>query len=49
MESGRVAQVGGGAQMSGVVKSVGKLGFPFKTPDPFLFCVYHKVRCVVQG
>ena len=18
------------------------LGFPFKTPDPFLFCVYHK-------
>jgi len=24
------------------VKSVGPLGFPFKTPDPFLFCVYHK-------
>jgi len=24
------------------VKSVGALGFPFKTSDPFLFCVYHK-------
>ncbi len=24
-----------------VVKSVEKLGFPFKTPDPFLFAVYH--------
>ena len=24
------------------VKSVGALGFPFKTQDPFLFCVYHK-------
>ena len=24
------------------VKSVGPLGFPFKTQDPFLFCVYHK-------
>eukprot|EP00281_Chroomonas_sp_CCMP1168_P032647 CAMPEP_0206246802 /NCGR_PEP_ID=MMETSP0047_2-20121206/19464_1 /ASSEMBLY_ACC=CAM_ASM_000192 /TAXON_ID=195065 /ORGANISM="Chroomonas mesostigmatica_cf, Strain CCMP1168" /LENGTH=330 /DNA_ID=CAMNT_0053672271 /DNA_START=101 /DNA_END=1093 /DNA_ORIENTATION=- len=24
------------------VKSVGPLGFPYKTPDPFLFCVYHK-------
>lgn len=24
------------------IKSIGKLGFPFKTPDPFLFCVYHR-------
>ena len=23
------------------VKSVGALTFPFPTPDPFLFCVYH--------
>ena len=27
--------------MSSVVKSVEKLGFPFKTLDPFLFAVYH--------
>ena len=25
-----------------VISCVEKLGFPFKTPDPFLFCVYHK-------
>ena len=25
-----------------VVKSLGALGFPFKTQDPFLFCVYHR-------
>ena len=24
-----------------VVKSIAQLGFPFKTPDPFLFAVYH--------
>jgi hypothetical protein len=24
-----------------VVKSVEPTGFPFKTPDPFLFCAYH--------
>jgi redox-sensitive bicupin YhaK (pirin superfamily) len=24
-----------------LVKSVGPLGFPWKTPDPFLFCVHH--------
>eukprot|EP00960_Hanusia_phi_P067901 766725-Hanusia_phi.AAC.8 len=29
--------------MSSAIKSVSALGFPFKTPDPFLFCVYHKV------
>lgn len=27
---------------SKVVKSVSSLGFPFKTPDPWLFAVYHK-------
>ena len=27
--------------MSSVVKSMSQLGFPFKTPDPFLFAVYH--------
>jgi quercetin 2,3-dioxygenase len=26
---------------STVIKRVGSLGFPFQTPDPFLFCVYH--------
>jgi quercetin 2,3-dioxygenase len=26
---------------STVVKRFGALGFPFQTPDPFLFCVYH--------
>jgi len=25
-----------------VVRSVGPLGFPWHTPDPFLFCVYHQ-------
>mmetsp|Transcript_29417 Transcript_29417/g.68729 ORF Transcript_29417/g.68729 Transcript_29417/m.68729 type:complete len:358 (-) Transcript_29417:152-1225(-) len=30
------------AAMSTSVKSIAPLGFPFKTPDPFLFCVYHK-------
>lgn len=24
------------------IQSIDKLGFPFKTADPFLFCVYHK-------
>ncbi len=28
--------------MRSAIKSIGGLGFPFKTPDPFLFCVYHK-------
>lgn len=27
--------------MSGVVKDVEPLRFPFQTPDPFLFAVYH--------
>lgn len=27
---------------SGVVSCVNDLGFPYKTLDPFLFCVYHK-------
>ena len=26
---------------AGVVVKVGPLGFPYKTVDPFLFCVYH--------
>ena len=26
---------------AGVIQSVGPLGFPWKTVDPFLFCVYH--------
>ena len=25
-----------------IVSCVNELGFPFKTLDPFLFCVYHK-------
>ena len=25
-----------------IVSCVNDLGFPFKTMDPFLFCVYHK-------
>jgi hypothetical protein len=29
------------ATMSGVVKKVEPLSFPFQTPDPFLFAVYH--------
>ena len=29
------------SKMSGV-KEVHELSFPFKTLDPFLFCVYHK-------
>jgi hypothetical protein len=28
--------------LGGAVKSVSQLGFPFTTPDPFLFCVYHR-------
>ena len=37
-----IAKLRSSASMSdGVVKAVEKLGFPFKTPDPFLFCVYH--------
>lgn len=30
--------------MSGrhVIKGIEKLGFPYATIDPFLFCVYHK-------
>ena len=27
---------------SDVVTATGGLGFPYKTLDPFLFCVYHK-------
>ena len=27
--------------MSSVVKKVSGLSFPFQTPDPFLFAVYH--------
>jgi redox-sensitive bicupin YhaK (pirin superfamily) len=27
--------------MNDVVKKVAPLGFPWETPDPFLFCVYH--------
>jgi hypothetical protein len=27
---------------SSVVLRVGALGFPYETPDPFLFAVYHK-------
>mmetsp|Transcript_10479 Transcript_10479/g.17232 ORF Transcript_10479/g.17232 Transcript_10479/m.17232 type:complete len:380 (+) Transcript_10479:56-1195(+) len=27
---------------NGIVSCVNELGFPFKTLDPFLFCVYHK-------
>ena len=29
------------AMADGVVQAVGKLGFPWQTSDPFLFCVYH--------
>ena len=25
-----------------VVKSIGRLGFPYECEDPFLFCVYHR-------
>ena len=28
--------------MQGLITSVERLGFPFRTLDPFLFCVYHK-------
>lgn len=28
--------------MAGAVLSVKRLGFPFSTPDPWLFAVYHK-------
>ena len=35
-------EVGGSAAMSdSVVTGVAKLGFPWQTSDPFLFCVYH--------
>ncbi len=27
--------------LNAVVQSIEPTGFPFKTPDPFLFCVYH--------
>ena len=28
--------------MKRVINCIDALTFPFKTPDPFLFCVYHK-------
>lgn len=28
--------------MKSIITAIDRLGFPFKTPDPFLFCVYHK-------
>jgi hypothetical protein len=28
--------------MKSIITAIDKLSFPFKTPDPFLFCVYHK-------
>jgi len=28
--------------VAGCIAEMGKLGFPFKCQDPFLFCVYHK-------
>ena len=28
--------------MKRVINCIDSLTFPFKTPDPFLFCVYHK-------
>jgi redox-sensitive bicupin YhaK (pirin superfamily) len=30
------------AKSTNVISCIDPLGFPFKTPDPFLFCVYHK-------
>ena len=27
---------------SNIISCIEPLNFPFKTPDPFLFCVYHK-------
>ena len=30
--------------MKGIISSIEPLSFPFKTLDPFLFCVYHKDR-----
>ena len=27
--------------MMSLITSIERLGFPFKTLDPFLFCVYH--------
>lgn len=29
-------------RVSNIISCVDPLGFPFKTLDPFLFCVYHK-------
>ena len=29
-------------EMRSCIVDIQKLAFPFKTPDPFLFCVYHK-------
>ena len=28
--------------VSSCIRATDSLSFPFKTPDPFLFCVYHK-------
>jgi redox-sensitive bicupin YhaK (pirin superfamily) len=28
--------------MKSIITFIDKLGLPFRTPDPFLFCVYHK-------
>lgn len=28
--------------MKNLLLKIESLSFPFKTPDPFLFCVYHK-------
>lgn len=28
--------------LKNIITCVDPLSFPFKTPDPFLFCVYHK-------
>jgi len=28
--------------LKNIITCIDPLSFPFKTPDPFLFCVYHK-------
>ena len=37
-----IGRLTGTTRVDSLITCVDQLSFPFKTPDPFLFCVYHK-------